>query len=374
MQRRLIWLVCVFACEFNLLASPQDYFVDPKSHTRIENVRGLAPFLKAVNVKNASKAALAVRSQLLTTHRYPAVVLIVNANREDLDAEGRLVGIDGHAATLVLRWSDGADDENPLTTDGDTDAHALHVEARLIKNMTAAEVSDALGVYIIGPAGRVLWYAPESEWQTRLDEIGIILRTLIIARDNEANAVAPRTKKRDVSPPAGAKHSDSPDVSFFDTLGGYVERPNFASGKHVRTDIADVLKPRDGRAVLVNIWATWCHGCILEMPQLKKLVTEYATSVRYVGLLTDGLSSDVDLSRICPRPLLQSQYGLLDNSLTVRLFPETRGYDFFRISVPRFAVFRPDGSLAFVMSGNLAEGREKQLRSALQSLGKRPSK
>jgi thiol-disulfide isomerase/thioredoxin len=58
-----------------------------------------------------------------------------------------------------------------------------------------------------------------------------------------------------ISPDAGA----APATSFQD-----------ATGKPVR--IADFK----GKVVVVNLWATWCAPCLVEMPTLAKLKQEYA--------------------------------------------------------------------------------------------------
>ena len=39
-----------------------------------------------------------------------------------------------------------------------------------------------------------------------------------------------------------------------------------------------------GRVVLLNFWATWCPPCRAEIPELVRLQTEHATSLRVVGI------------------------------------------------------------------------------------------
>ncbi len=43
-----------------------------------------------------------------------------------------------------------------------------------------------------------------------------------------------------------------------------------------------------GRAVLVNVWATWCAPCRVEMPALQQIANQYAND----GLVVLGLSVD----------------------------------------------------------------------------------
>jgi thiol-disulfide isomerase/thioredoxin len=51
-----------------------------------------------------------------------------------------------------------------------------------------------------------------------------------------------------------------------------------------------VLRLQDlkGKAVLLNLWATWCEPCRAELPELLKLHEQYAAS----GLVVVGVSLD----------------------------------------------------------------------------------
>jgi len=43
----------------------------------------------------------------------------------------------------------------------------------------------------------------------------------------------------------------------------------------------------EGRALLVNFWATWCQPCIREMPLLDRIHDEHAQRLRVVGIAVD---------------------------------------------------------------------------------------
>ena len=49
------------------------------------------------------------------------------------------------------------------------------------------------------------------------------------------------------------------------------------------------LKSLEGRAVLINVWATWCGPCQLELPKLEKLYrrTKDRTDVQILTLTID---------------------------------------------------------------------------------------
>jgi thiol-disulfide isomerase/thioredoxin len=57
-----------------------------------------------------------------------------------------------------------------------------------------------------------------------------------------------------------------------------------ADGKNLR------LSALRGRVVVVNFWATWCHGCQLEMPSFIEVQKKYADR----GLTIVGISLDDD--------------------------------------------------------------------------------
>jgi thiol-disulfide isomerase/thioredoxin len=62
-----------------------------------------------------------------------------------------------------------------------------------------------------------------------------------------------------------------PDVNYIDTTGVAYSHDSLA-----------------GKVVLVNFWATWCHPCQQEIPDLSKAYDKYkAKGVVFLGVLTD---------------------------------------------------------------------------------------
>lgn len=112
------------------------------------------------------------------------------------------------------------------------------------------------------PRGGVLTWAL---WGAAL--IGVAAVVYITVQSSTKPAVAPAP----VNQPAVVQHSVAaklehpadgalpPDYTFHD-----------AAGKPVK--IADFK----GKVVVMNLWATWCAPCKIEMPQLAKLQAEYA--------------------------------------------------------------------------------------------------
>jgi cytochrome c biogenesis protein CcmG/thiol:disulfide interchange protein DsbE len=62
--------------------------------------------------------------------------------------------------------------------------------------------------------------------------------------------------------------------------------PDFAlnDSEGVRIRLSD----HKGRVVLLNFWATWCHGCVLEIPWFKEFQEHYKDA----GLSVIGVSID----------------------------------------------------------------------------------
>jgi thiol-disulfide isomerase/thioredoxin len=66
-----------------------------------------------------------------------------------------------------------------------------------------------------------------------------------------------------------------PDVNYVDTAGVAYSHDSLA-----------------GKVVLVNFWATWCHPCQQEIPDLSKAYDKYkAKGVVFLGVLTENADS-----------------------------------------------------------------------------------
>lgn len=91
-----------------------------------------------------------------------------------------------------------------------------------------------------------------------------------------------------------------------------------------------------GKVVVVNLWATWCPPCRIEIPALQKLHEEYAGDD---DVMVIGLAGDVEGARVV-RPFLEERgvtypVGLLTGELR-RAFGGVQGF-------PTTLVIGPDG-------------------------------
>jgi thiol-disulfide isomerase/thioredoxin len=54
-----------------------------------------------------------------------------------------------------------------------------------------------------------------------------------------------------------------------------------------RQDIEKIIIERSGKALLINIWATWCMPCWEEFPNLIKLSEKYKSEADVIGISVD---------------------------------------------------------------------------------------
>jgi thiol-disulfide isomerase/thioredoxin len=64
-------------------------------------------------------------------------------------------------------------------------------------------------------------------------------------------------------------------------------------------DVLAAVRAPGARAVLVNIWATWCVPCREEMPDLLRLRRTYADRGLRLILVSGDFVSDADQAAAC---------------------------------------------------------------------------
>jgi len=52
-------------------------------------------------------------------------------------------------------------------------------------------------------------------------------------------------------------------------------------------ELNDIIKNREGKALLINIWATWCIPCKEEFPDLVKISDRYSEKIELIGISID---------------------------------------------------------------------------------------
>lgn len=64
----------------------------------------------------------------------------------------------------------------------------------------------------------------------------------------------------------------------------------------------ELLKPKNGKPLLINFWATWCEPCREEFPDLVKIDADYRGKIDFI---TVSLDFEEELNRAVPQFLAQ---------------------------------------------------------------------
>jgi thiol-disulfide isomerase/thioredoxin len=91
-----------------------------------------------------------------------------------------------------------------------------------------------------------------------------------------------------------------------------------ASVETIRATVFDAGKPR-----LINHWATWCEGCVEELPLLVSLHQEYGDSVEFIGVSWDGFQGGGGTALVREVDQFSRAHGLPWESLVVDADPES---------------------------------------------------
>ena len=64
-------------------------------------------------------------------------------------------------------------------------------------------------------------------------------------------------------------------------------RKNIEVSEITIDELNDIIKNREGRVLLINIWATWCVPCKEEFPDLIKISDQYNEQIELIGISID---------------------------------------------------------------------------------------
>ena len=129
-----------------------------------------------------------------------------------------------------------------------------------------------------------------------------------------------------------------------------------------RTIAGDSIRLSDlhGRAVLLNVWATWCIPCRKELPELQTLHTRYAQQ----GLQVVGVSVDEGSDDGAVRDFAK-EFGI---TYTIARDPATLIYNAFAIpGVPATFLIDRNGKVAWRILGPFS-ATDTTLQAALKSV------
>jgi thiol-disulfide isomerase/thioredoxin len=116
------------------------------------------------------------------------------------------------------------------------------------------------------------------------------------------------------------------------------------------------LSSFQGKAVMVNFWATWCGPCRLEMPMIEKFHQDYRDQL---VILAVNMQEDERAVHIFANELDLDFYILLDRDSEVS--------DLFRVKgLPTTYFIDPEGEIAAAHVGALSE---EQVHGYLEKVG-----
>jgi peroxiredoxin len=113
-----------------------------------------------------------------------------------------------------------------------------------------------------------------------------------------------------------------------------------------------------GKVVLLNFWATWCHGCVQEIPWLM----EYQSRYKREGLVVIGVSMDGDGWKSV-RPYLQQK----KLNYPVVIGSEQLAQQFGLENMPMTLLYGRDGKVAATHMGMVDRaGCEEEIQKLLR--------
>jgi thiol-disulfide isomerase/thioredoxin len=173
-----------------------------------------------------------------------------------------------------------------------------------------------------------------------------------------ADAGAP-TGPRCIEAPSAAPAPSAPSAPAGSGPGlPAMALPCFSGGRY--TNVADLA----GRPTVVNLWASWCKPCRVELPALEKFAAAGAGRVRVVGVVTkdrhDQAQSVIDEQKLT-FAMLEDQ----GQQLAIAVSPLVSKA---LVSLPATLFITPGGRIAYAYQGEpLTEARLREL--TLQYLG-----
>ena len=126
-----------------------------------------------------------------------------------------------------------------------------------------------------------------------------------------------------------------------------------------------------GRPLLVNHWATWCDGCVEELPMLIELHNKAADKVDFLGVSWDGFQSGGDPQQLCLWvEKFAARQALPWDSLLVDAAPQAlfTALDMACHTVPQIWLINAEGTVVHRVEQVLDDQLLMELSAAIDSL------
>jgi thiol-disulfide isomerase/thioredoxin len=121
------------------------------------------------------------------------------------------------------------------------------------------------------------------------------------------------------------------------------------------------LSDYKGKVVLLNLWATWCGPCRMEMPELVKISEEFkGQDLEVIGLnISPDRDSPERINNFIQRFNIPYTIGIADEELAFSLMSESS-------SIPQSFLITRDGKIYRRFIGYNMRTTPQQLRQAIQ--------
>lgn len=145
-------------------------------------------------------------------------------------------------------------------------------------------------------------------------------------------------------------------------LGKGKPSPKFENYKNYEGGTAS-LEDFEGSYVFIDIWATWCVPCIVEMPFMREIEEEYAgKNIKFIGLSVDTEDhEDKWRKMIVNKDLATGATQLLADKDMQSEFIQ----NYYINAIPRFILLDPKGN---IISYDAPRPSDEKLREVLNSL------
>ncbi|MFN2502464.1 MAG: TlpA disulfide reductase family protein [Pyrinomonadaceae bacterium] len=119
------------------------------------------------------------------------------------------------------------------------------------------------------------------------------------------------------------------------------------------------LSDLQGKAVILDFWATYCEPCRREIPHLNSLIAKYGTdNLRVVGLNVGGEEDRPKIASFVEKTKIDYTIAFPDNDLTQFIFSQ-------RSEIPQTAVFDRQGRMIAKIAGFNSD-IQKELDAAVE--------
>jgi thiol-disulfide isomerase/thioredoxin len=158
--------------------------------------------------------------------------------------------------------------------------------------------------------------------------------------------------------------SINPNKSAPAAPAAMVTLPPVVLDTELKSIIGHPIKLSDyaGKVLLVNLWATWCGPCRMEIPELVKLHREYrAKGLEVVGLSTENPEASAEGVRHFAQEFkMEYPVGWVTQDVAIALMQG-------REAIPQSFVISRDGRILKRFIGFSAAGTPQQLRDAIEA-------